>query len=120
MDSNAYYYRIVLAYEVPFNVLDTEGDENKIIARDSLYKKLSELVDPEKYEKFSTKLIIYQLKDTYNYMITYEAFFRCTHGLPMEEYVEAEGIKKAAQKELESFFGAQDCECKQISIKTLL
>jgi hypothetical protein len=63
---------------------------------------------------------MYQRKDTFNYIITYEAFFRSENGLPMEEYTKADDIKKEAKKELETFFTSLDCDFKQLTIKTLL
>ena len=63
---------------------------------------------------------MYQLKDTFNFVITYEAFFRSTVGLPMEEYVEATELKNKAKTELEAFFNSMDCDYKQLNIKTLL
>lgn len=118
--NESYYYKILLSYEVPFNVLDAEGDLGKIQARENLYETLGNIIPEDKYEKFSVKLVLYQLRDTFNYLVTYEAFFRATSGLPMEQYVSASKLKEIASKELESFFESQDCESKKISIKTLL
>ena len=96
--SNDYYYKIVLSYEIPINILDSQ-DQDKVQAREILYETLKNLVPEDKYEKFSVKLVLHQLKDTFNYLVTYEAFFRSTSGLPMQEYVGAkrkskEGIRK--------------------------
>jgi hypothetical protein len=118
-NDNNYYYRIVLAYEIPYNVLDS-NTQDKVQARETLYDTLSNMVPEDKYEKFSVKLVLFQLDDTFNYIVTYEAFFRSTIGLPMEEWVEADEIKKKAKKELEAFFSSMDCDYKQINIKTLL
>ena len=90
---NDYYYKIVLSYEIPINILDS-NDPDIIQARDILYDTLKNLVPEDKYEKFSVKLVLHQLKDTFNYLVTYEAFFRSTSGLPMEEYVGAKEVKK--------------------------
>ena len=115
---NDNYYKIILQYEIPYNILDSQ-DQNIIQARDILYEKLKTSI-PEKYEKFSVKLSLYQLKDTFNYIVTYEAFFRSLDGKPMEEYVEARDLKDRIKGEIESFLGSVDCEYKQINIKTLL
>lgn len=118
-NGNTYYYKIILSYEIPINILNVE-DLNRAQARDILYETLKNIVPENKYEKFSVKLVLYQLKDTYNYMLNYEAFFRSTSGLPMEEYVEAAAIRDSAKYELENFFNSVDCEYKTINIKTLL
>lgn len=118
--NDCYYYKILLAYEVPFNVLDAGGKLEKMQVRDNLYENLGNLIPEDKYERYSVKLVLYQLRDTYNYIVSYEAFFRVTEGLPMEEYVSAQELKDKASKELEEFFVSQDCEYKKISIKTLL
>ena len=110
------YYNIKLSYEIPYNVLDSQ-DPDIVQARDILYEKLNEI--PEKYERFSIKLVLYQLKDTYNYLVTYDAFFRSLNGLPMEEYVEAKELKERIKAEIEKFFNSIDCEYKQLNIKTL-
>lgn len=111
------YYKITLSYEIPYNVLDSQ-DQNVVKARDILYESLKTI--PEKYEKFSIKLVLYQLKDTFNYLVTYDAFFRSSGNLPMEEYVEARNLKDKIRNEIEEFFNSVDCEYKQINIKTLL
>ena len=111
------YYKITLSYEIPYNILDSQ-DPNVIKARDVLYENLKEI--PEKYEKFSVKLVLHQLKDTFNYLVTYDAFFRSTGDLPMAEYVEARDLKDKIKNELEEFFNSVDCEYKQLNIKTLL
>lgn len=113
------YFKIVLSYEIPYNVLDS--DEPSIQgARDIFYEKLKESIPEDRYEKFSLKLSLFQLKDKCNYLVTYEAFFRATGGLPMEEYVEARDLKECIQKEFEDFFASIDCDYKQLNIKTLL
>jgi hypothetical protein len=114
-----YHYRIILTYEVPYNVLEsTEPD--KLSARETLYERLSSLVSEDRYDKFFVKLSMYQRKDSFNYLITFEAYFLSTVGLPMEEYVEASKIKEAAKKELEEYFNSMDCDFKQINLKILL
>ena len=112
------YYNIKISYEIPYNVLDSQ-DPDVIQARNILYENLKNNI-PEKYERFSVKLVLYQLKDTYNFLVTYDAFFRSIEGLPMEEYVEARDLKDKIKKELEEFFNSVDCEYKQLNIKTLL
>jgi glutamyl-tRNA reductase len=86
-------------------------------AREILYEKLKTII-PEKYEKFSSSLSMTQLRDTLNYLLTFSAFFRSQEGLPMEEYVAAENVKKAAESEIEEFFKSIDCEYKKVSIKS--
>lgn len=115
---NDNYYKITLSYEIPYNILDSQ-DPNIVQAKNILYEKLKDNI-PEKYERFSVKLVLYQLKDTFNYLVTYEAFFRSLSGLPMEEYVEARDLKDNIKRELEDFFNSVDCEYKQLNIKTLL
>lgn len=112
------YYKIILSYEIPYNVLDST-DPDIVRARDILYESLKDNL-PEKYERFSVKLVLFQLKDTLNYLVTYEAFFRSTTGLPMEEYVSARDLKESINKEFEEFFCSVDCEYRQLNIKTLL
>lgn len=112
------YYNIKISYEIPYNVLDSQDPDIKR-ARDILYENLKNNI-PEKYERFSVKLVLYQLKDTYNFLVTYDAFFRSLSGLPMEEYVEARDLKDMIKRELEEFFNSVDCEYKQLNIKTLL
>ena len=116
MDDN--YFKITLSYEIPYNILDSQ-DPSVMKARDILYENLKENI-PEKYERFSIKLVLYQLKDTYNFLVTYDAFFRSRGDLPMEEYVEARDLKDKIKEELEEFFNSVDCEYKQLNIKTLL
>jgi len=116
MDTN--YYHIMLTYEIPYNVLDSQ-DPGVSQIRDNFYDRLSEII-PKKYERFSLKLVLYQLKDTYNYLVTYSAFFRSTEGLPMSEYVSAKEIKEKIQDEFEEFFNSVDCEFKQLNIKSLV
>lgn len=116
---NDNYYKIILSYEIPYNILDSQ-DSNISKARDVLYERLKNIIPEDKYEKFSVKLVLYQLKDNYNFLVTYESFFRSTSGLPMEEYVEARDLKDAVKKEFEDFFNSVDCDFKQLNIKTLL
>lgn len=116
MDDN--YYKISLSYEIPYNILDSE-DEDIRQARDVLYESLKEIL-PEKYERFSIKLVLYQLKDTLNYLVTFDSFFRSVGDLPMSEYVSARDIKDKVKSEIEEFFNSVDCEYKQINIISLL
>lgn len=112
------YYVIMLSYEIPYNALDST-DPDVVKARENLFERLKNFL-PEKYEKFSVKLTLHQLKDTLNYIVTYETFFRSTTGLPMGEYVEAKELKDKLNNEFEEFFSSVDCEYKQLNIKTLL
>lgn len=113
------YFKIVLCYEISSNILDSQDPEIKA-ARDIFYNKLSESIPDDKYEKFSLKLSLFQLKDNFNYIINYEAFFKGKEGLPMEAYVEAKDLKEQIEKEFDDFFASVDCEYKQLNIKTLL
>lgn len=117
MSNESNYYQIILAYEIPFNVLDPK-DEHGVRARNILYEKLN--IIPDRYERFYLKLNLHQLKDTLNFLVIYSAFFRSTSGLPMSEYVEARELKDTIKKELEDFFDSVDCEYKQLNIKSLL
>lgn len=115
---NENYFKITLSYEIPYNVLDSQ-DPDVISARNTLYESLSKCI-PERYDKFFVKLVLHQVKDTYNYLVTYDAFFRSTGDLPMEEYVEARDLKDSIKKEIEEFFSSVDCDYRQINIKTLV
>lgn len=112
-----YYFRINSTYELYYNPLDSE-DPDITRAREILYDKLKSVV-PEKYEKFSSSLSMTQLRDSLNYLLTFNAFFRSQEGLPMAEYASAEEVKNAAEKEIEDFFKSIDCEYKKVSIKSL-
>lgn len=117
---NDNYYKISLSYEIPYNILDSR-EEDIQRARDILYETLKNSIPvDESYEKFSVKLVLYQLKDTLNYLVTYDAFFRTSGDLPMEEYVNARDLKDKVKAEIEEFFNSVDCEYKQINIKSLL
>ena len=113
------HYRPLLTYEVPYNVLES-NDPNKLGARENLYERLTEMIPSTRYDKFFVKLSMYQRKDSFNYLVTYEAYFMTTVGLPMEEWVEADEIKEKAKKELEDYFNSMDCDFKQLNIQTLL
>ena len=112
------YYKISLSYEIPYNVLDSE-ESDIIKARNILYETLKNSI-PEKYQKFWVKLVIHELRDTSNFIVTYDAFFKSSKGLPMQEYVEARDLKDNVKKELEEFFDSVDCEYRQLNIKTLV
>ena len=114
--TDVYYYRIHISYEVPYNVIDSD-DEDIARAREILYDRLSKSI-PEKYESFSVKLVLSQLKDSLNYIVTYTSFFRSPCGLPMEEYGEAREIKEKVEKELEEFFESIDCDYQKLNIKS--
>ncbi len=117
-NNDNYYYKILLSYEIPINVLDDQ-DPNRVKAREILYSRLKDVVKNEKYETFSIKLLLHQLKDTLNYIVTYEVFFRSS-GMPMSEYVSAERVKENAKEEIENFFNSLDCDYKQLNIQPLL
>lgn len=118
-NTDNYYYEIILSYEIPYNVLDSQ-DPDRVKARENFYDSIKDIIPEDRYEKFSARLIIYQLKDTFNYLVTYEAFFRSTMGKPMEDYVEANKLKETIKTEFETFFSSLDCDYKQLNIKTLL
>ena len=113
-----YYYKISISYEVPYNILDSE-EPAAVQAKETLYENLKTII-PEKYEKFSAKLVLHQLKDTYNYLVTYDAFIRVSDELPMASLVEAREARDKIKAELEEFFSSADCEYKQVNIKALL
>ena len=119
MNNSTNYYKVIVSYEIPYNILDSQ-EPSIIQGREILYDSLKNIMTEEKYEKFSINLTMYQLRDTQNYLVTFEAFFRSTSGLPIEEFVGARDIKDKVRKELESFFNSVDCEYKQLSIKTLV
>lgn len=118
MSLNENYFNIILSYEIPYNVLDSQ-DPDIIKARDTLYANLKDNI-PEKYDRFAVKLVLHQVKDTYNYLLTYNAFFRSRGDKAMSEYVEARDLKDSIKKEIEEFFNSVDCEYQQINIKALL
>ena len=118
MSNNNNYYRIVLSYEIPYNILDS-NDPDILKAKENLFGKIESII-PERYEKFYIKLLLHQLKDTMNYILTYEAFFRSTDGMPMEEYTGARDLKDEINREFQEFFESVDCEYKQLNIKVLL
>lgn len=116
--NETYYYEIHVSYEIPYNVLEsTEPAIQK--AREELYARLTNTI-PERYERFSVKLVMYQLKDTLNYLVTFTTFFRSCEGLPMAEYVSARDIKEDIEEELENFFDLVDCEFRKVNIKTFI
>ena len=115
-EKDVYYYRVHVSYEIPYNVLDST-DEDITQAREILYDRLSKSI-PEKYERFSVKLVLSQLKDSLNYIVTYTSFFKCPEGLPMEEYVEARHVKENVEKEIEEFFTSIDCDYQKLNIKS--
>ncbi|MCF0116190.1 MAG: hypothetical protein HUJ56_12645 [Erysipelotrichaceae bacterium] len=115
-ENDVYYYRIHISYEIPYNVLDSD-DQDIIRAKDILYDRLRDSI-PEKYERFSVKLVLSQLKDSLNYIVTYTSFFKSPKGLPMEEYVEARSVKEKVEREIEEFFQAIDCEYHKLNIKS--
>lgn len=117
-NNNNYYYQIHVVYEVPYNVFDDSNGSDVLKARDEIYGKLLNAI-PEKYEKFSAKLTLHQLRDNYNYIVCYEALFRSTEGLPMEEYVSSRGVKETVEKYLEEFFKAIDCDYRKLNVKTI-
>lgn len=119
-NSNTSYYNIALSYEIPYNVFDTTTDQSKLDAKNHLFERLKGIVPQPKYEIFSIKLTVFQLRDTLNYIISFTVFFRSTEGLPMEEYVKARDVKDLAKKELEDFFSSIDCDYRQLNIKPLL
>lgn len=119
MEHNTNYYKITVSYEIPYNVLDSQ-DPNQVQAREILYSSLKNIIPGDYYEKFSVKLTLYQLRDSLNYLVTFDAFFRSITGLPMENYVKASDIKDKVCNELESFFNSLDCDFKQINIKPLV
>ena len=112
------YYEITLSYEIPYNILDSE-DLDVIKARDILYETLKNSI-PSKYQRFWVKLLIHEIKDTFNFVVTFNAFFKSPKGLPMQEYVEARDLKNSIKHEIEEFFDSVDCEYKQLNIKTLI
>ena len=117
-NQGTYYYNIALAYEIPYNVLDSEVP-GVVEARNRLYETLSGGI-PGRYEKFSMKLVLHQLQDSLNYIVSYTCFFRIpSGGLPMEEWLEAEALKKSAQSEIEAFFDSVDVEYRKVNIKNI-
>ena len=46
-NENDYFYKIVLAYEIPYNVLDS-NDPDVVSVRENLYENLTKMVPEEK------------------------------------------------------------------------
>lgn len=113
------YYKIAVSYEIPYNVIESI-DDSVINAKNILFENLKTIIPEDKYDRLSAKLALHQLKDTCNYILSYDAFIRSTGDLPMEEYVAARDIKDRIKEEIEEFFNTIDCEYRQINIKTLL
>lgn len=113
------YYRISVSYEIPYNVIEST-DDNVISAKNIFLENIKAAIPEEKYDRLFAKLTLHQLKDTFNFILSYDAFIRSTGDLPMEEYVSARDLKDKIKEEIEEFFNTVDCEYRQINIKTLL
>jgi len=116
-NNSSNYYKVTLSYEIPVDVIN---DQNlKVVeARKLLYDSLKNGM-PDRYDKFSLKLTENQLSDSFNFIITFDAFFRSIGGLPMEEYCEAKDYHDKVKAEIEEFFNSVDCDYRQLSIKVL-
>jgi hypothetical protein len=116
--NDVYYYSICVSYEIPYNIIDSDEPGVKE-ARQELFDHLTSSIPSEKYEKFSVKVVLHQLEDTLNYLVTFTAFFRTCEGLPMEEYVGAREIKESIETEIEDFLERIDCEYRKVIIKPI-
>lgn len=116
--NHEYYYKISLSYEIPYNVLES-SDHDVVSAKGVFLDTLKDII-PERYEKLSASICVYPIPNTFNSILSYDAFLRLQEGLPMEEYVNACGVRDKIKYSMEEFLDSIDCEYRQITLKTLL
>lgn len=113
------YYSIFLAFEVSKDVLN-DTDIDVVTSRNLLYSKLNELIPSSEYETFSSSVVVYQIEDSYNYLITYSSFIRSNNRLPMDGYINTRSIKDEIKNEFIEFFNSINLEYKLVNIKSLV
>ena len=114
------YYNIFLVFKVSKDVLNEMEDENIVTARNILYDRLNSFISEQEYDVFSSNVVIYQLEDEYNYLITYNSFIRNLDKLPMDGYVAVRDIKDSIKDEFIKFFDSISLEYKLLNIKALV
>lgn len=114
------YYSIFLAFKVTKDVLNDISDENIVSARQILYDKLNSYIYDQSYDVFSSRVVIYQTDDDFNYVIVYNSFIKESEKLPMDGYVFARDIKDSIKNEFINFFESISLDYKLVSIKSLV
>lgn len=118
MSATDNYYKIVLSYEVPFNLMESSREDVRS-ARDILYGRIVSII-PDRYIRLNIRLSNIALPGSTDWLITLELFLKSLDGLPMEEYVNARTVKEDFEKEMDRFFGTIDCDYRQIKVKPLV
>ena len=114
------YYSIFLAFKVTKDVLNDISDENIVSARQILYDKLNSYIYDQSYDVFSSRVVIYQTDDDFNYVIVYNSFIKESEKLPMDGYVFARDIKDSIKNEFINFFESITLDYKLVNIKSLV
>lgn len=114
------YYSIFLAFKVTKDVLNDISDENIVSARQILYDKLNSYIYDQSYDVFSSRVVIYQTDDDFNYVIVYNSFIKESEKLPMDGYVFARDIKDSIKNEFINFFESISLDYKLVNIKSLV
>lgn len=114
------YYSIFLAFKVTKDVLNDISDENIVSARQILYDKLNSYIYDQSYDVFSSRVVIYQTDDDFNYVIVYNSFIKESEKLPMDGYVFARDVKDSIKNEFINFFESISLDYKLVNIKSLV
>lgn len=114
------YYSIFLAFKVTKDVLNDISDENIVSARQILYDRLNSYIYNQSYDVFSSRVVIYQTDDDFNYVIVYNSFIKESEKLPMDGYVFTRDIKDSIKNEFINFFESISLDYKSVNIKSLV
>lgn len=114
------YYSIFLAFKVTRDVLNDISDDNVVSARTILYNKLNSYIYDQSYDVFSSRVVIYQTDDDFNYVIVYNSFIKESEKLPMDGYVSTRDIKDSIKNEFVKFFESISLDYKLVNIKSLV
>ena len=114
------YYSIFLAFKVTKDVLNDISDENIVSARQILYDKLNSYIYDQSYDVFSSRVVIYQTDDDFNYVIVYNSIIKESEKLPMDGYVFARDVKDSIKNEFINFFESISLDYKLVNIKSLV
>lgn len=114
------YYSIFLAFKVTKDVLNDISDENIVSARQILYDKLNSYIYDQSYDVFSSRVVIYQTDDDFNYVIVYNSFIKESEKLPIDGYVFARDVKDSIKNEFINFFESISLDYKLVNIKSLV
>lgn len=114
------YYSIFLAFKVTKDVLNDISDENIVSARQILYDKLNSYIYDQSYDVFSSRVVIYQTDDDFNYVIVYNSFIKESEKLPMDGYVFTRDVKDSIKNEFINFFESISLDYKLVNIKSLV